>query len=182
MLVVALAVIGLALATAACGGSPKASVARLSTTTTAVRSGTAAVGGPSNGDFVRYAACLRSHGVLNFPDDPASPVIRALKQSGGMSSPEFQSAERACAKYAHHGAPPPQITTHDQADYLKAASCMRNHGVAGFPDPVFSSGNVNFPVPQSINTNSTQFRRAREICEMLIPAGLPYGKQDNGGQ
>ena len=59
---------------------------------------------------------------------------------------------------------------------------MRNHGVAGFPDPVFSSGNVNFPVPQGINTNSTQFRRAREICEMLIPAGLPYGKQDNGGQ
>ena len=39
--------------------------------------------GPSNGRFVRYAACLRSHGVLNFPDDPASPVIRALKQSGG---------------------------------------------------------------------------------------------------
>ncbi len=31
---------------------------------------------------------------------------------------------------------------------------MRNHGIASFPDPVFSSGNVNFPIPQGMNTNS----------------------------
>jgi hypothetical protein len=33
-----------------------------------------------------------------------------------------------------------------------------------------------------MNTNSTQFRRAREICELLIPAGLPYSKEAEGGQ
>jgi hypothetical protein len=182
-LFVAPVVIGLALAAAACdGGSPKASVARLSATTTTVPPEAVATGGPSDREFVRYAACMRSHGVLNFPDDPASPAIRALKESGAMSSPKFQSAVGACAKYAHHGTPPPQVTTADQADYLKAAVCMRNHGIAGFPDPVFSSGNVNFPIPQSMNTNSTPFRRAREVCEVLIPAGLPYGKEAESGQ
>lgn len=125
---------------------------------------------------------MRSHGVLHFPDDPASPAIRVLKQSGAMSSPQFQAAARACAKYAPPHTSPPRITTKDQADYLKAATCMRNHGIVGFPDPVFSGDNVNFPIPQGMNTNSTQFRRAREICETLIPAGLPYSKAAEGGQ
>ncbi len=183
LLLVAPTVIGLALAGAACdGGSPKASVARLTTTTTAVVAGAAATGGPSDREFVIYAACMRSHGVLSFPDDPASPAIRALKVSGAMSSPEFQSAVRACEKYAHHGTPPPQITAADQADYLKAAVCMRNHGISGFPDPVFSNGNVNFPIPQGMNTSSTPFRHAREVCEVLIPAGLPYSKEAQAGQ
>ena len=82
----------------------------------------------------------------------------------------------------HHGTLAPQISTQDRADYLKAAACMRNHGIVGFPDPVISGGNVNFPIPQGMNSNSTQFRRAREICEMLIPAGLPYSKEAEGGQ
>jgi hypothetical protein len=76
----------------------------------------------------------------------------------------------------------PQITSQDEADYLRAASCMRNHGIASFPDPVFSSGNVNFPIPQGMNTNSTQFRRAREVCEGLIPPGLPFSREAESGQ
>ena len=183
LLLVAPAVIGLALASAACGGgSPRASVARVGTTTTALPAGSAAADGPSNRQFVRYAGCMRSHGVLNFPDDPASPVIRALKVSGATSSPEFQAAAQACEKYAHHGTPSPQITSQDEADYLRAASCMRNHGIASFPDPVFASGNVNFPIPQGMNTNSTQFRRAREVCEGLIPPGLPFSREAESGQ
>jgi hypothetical protein len=30
--------------------------------------------------------------------------------------------------------------------------------------------------------NSPTFLRAREICEMLIPPGLPYSKQAEGGE
>ena len=74
------------------------------------------------------------------------------------------------------------MTTQDQADYLKAAACMRSHGIVGFPDAVFSGGQVDFPIPQAMNTKSTQFGRAREICEMLIPAGLPYSQEAEGGQ
>ncbi len=59
---------------------------------------------------------------------------------------------------------------------------MRNHGIVGFPDPVFSDGQADFPVPQAMNTRSAQFRQAREICELLIPAGLPYSKEAENGQ
>ena len=51
---------------------------------------------------------------------------------------------------------------------------MRSHGIAGFPDPQFSNGNVTFPIPHGMDTNSQQFLRAREICQNLIPRGLPY--------
>ena len=57
---------------------------------------------------------------------------------------------------------PPQISTQDRADYLKAAACMRDHGIVGFPDPVVSGDNVNFPIHQGMNTKSTQFLRARD--------------------
>ncbi len=51
---------------------------------------------------------------------------------------------------------------------------MRSHGVPNFPDPNFSGGNVSFPIPPSTDTHSTQFNEARQTCQKLIPAGLPY--------
>ena len=98
LLFVVPAVVAFAIATAACGGSPKAGVASVGTTTTAAPAGAAANGGPSSdGDRVRelvqFATCVRSRGVLNFPA-PGSPssAMRTFKQSGAMSSPEFQAA------------------------------------------------------------------------------------------
>jgi hypothetical protein len=126
---------------------------------------------------------MRSHGILNFPGPGAPPGAGiAFKNSGVLSSPAFQAAARDCVMYAHHETSGPQITAEDQTDYLRAAACMRTHGIVGFPDPVFANGNVSFPIPQAMNTNSTQFRRARETCELLIPSGLPYSKQAEGGQ
>ncbi len=186
LLVAPAVVIGLALATAACGGGGSPGVASLGATTTTVPAATTS--GPSSGGLVEYARCMRSHGILSFPEPASlgtSSAIKAFKvqiSAGEASSPTFHAAQRACAKYAPQETSPPQLTTKDQADYLKAAACMRNHGIVGFPDPVFSNGQVDFPIPKGINPNSTQFRRAREICEMLIPAGLPYSKQAEGGQ
>jgi hypothetical protein len=56
---------------------------------------------------------------------------------------------------------------------------MRSHGITSFPDPVFSGGGVSFPAPlPNIDTSSPQFTRARQICQRLIPAGLPYSGSD----
>jgi hypothetical protein len=65
------------------------------------------------------------------------------------------------------------------------AACMRSHGIPNFPDPTFSDNSVRFVAPPGMNAtkgNSSQLLRAREICEMLIPAGLPYSKEAEGGQ
>jgi hypothetical protein len=73
-----------------------------------------------------------------------------------------------------NGVPSGTITPADQADYLKAATCMRSHGVPNFPDPVFENGSVTFTVRTPIDTSSSQYESALATCQKLIPAGLPY--------
>ncbi len=67
------------------------------------------------------------------------------------------------------------ITPAEQADYLRAAACIRSHGVPDFPDPVFDNvgDGVHFNIPSSINPNSPQAKSAVTTCQKLIPKGLP---------
>jgi len=103
-------------------------------------------------------------------------------------SPALQAARSDCRSVLQAGtAPSPTITitTKDQVAYLKAAVCMRAHGVPIFPGPVFSGNSVSFPKPPGMNANianSPTFLRAREICETLIPPGLPFSKQAESGK
>jgi hypothetical protein len=128
-----------------------------------------------------YSSCMRSHGVPNFPDPggkggiPKEAVIQAFS---AVSNSEAEKAQNACSYLlppggSLSGQASQAVPVQDQQDYLKAAVCMRSHGITDFPDPVFSGGNVNFPIPSSINSNSTQFNQARQTCQKLIPAGLP---------
>jgi hypothetical protein len=68
------------------------------------------------------------------------------------------------------------ITPADQADYLKAANCMRSHGIPDFPNPTFENNTVTFNIPPNIDPNSSQAKNAEAICVKLIPPGLPYSK------
>ena len=73
--------------------------------------------------------------------------------------------------------PKQTITPADQADYLKAAACMRSHGVPDFPDPTFGNNTVTFNIPPNIDPNSSQAKRAEATCVKLIPPGLPYSNR-----
>jgi hypothetical protein len=180
---------GLGAGLGACGGggARPAGVAHIGTTSTTrvapVSGGTAQAPGQLQPEIVKYSSCMRSHGVAGFPEPTVSGSSISLEVPRSvLNSPKFASASAACREYAPKKLAPQQITTADQAAYLKAAQCMRSHGIVGFPDPVFSNGNVSFPVPTGMSTNSPRFLRAREICEMLIPEGLPYSKEAEGGK
>jgi hypothetical protein len=130
-----LATAGIALLVAGCGGGN-------SPNTTAGGSN-----GPASGAQAayRFSACMRSHGVPNFPD----PVVHtsAGSQSVGIrvtptetGSPAFKGAQKACQGII--GGPPnanPQqlaAQQHAHAEHLLAfARCMRTHGITSFPDP-----------------------------------------------
>ena len=122
---------------------------------------------------------MRSHGVPNFPDPDSSgqiPKEAVVSAAHSVSDSQFQAAGSACANLAPYGLEPASapITAQEQQYYLRAAACMRSHGFTNLPDPVFSGGGVHFPIPSNIDSNSTRFTQARQICSQLIPAGLPY--------
>jgi hypothetical protein len=123
---------------------------------------------------------MRAHGVPNFPDPQISThgneVKVAVRVTPGITgNPKFQSAQRACSKLLPDGGPGAegnhQISPQEQSQYLKAAACIRSHGIPNFPDPTFSGGGVHVS-QKGINLHSPQVRAAEEACQSLIPGGL----------
>lgn len=176
----------LALLAAGCGGgSPSSGVAHLGTSTTAsassVGSGSASSSaGAPNSQAVAFSACMRAHGVPDFPDPRVSTSGGEVKVAIGVTpaitgNPHFKSAQQACSKLLPGGGPGPssnhQISPQEQSQYLKAAACIRTHGIPNFPDPTFSGGGVHVS-QKGINLHSPQVRAAEEACQSLIPGGL----------
>jgi hypothetical protein len=136
-------------------------------------------GSANSSSAVAYSRCVRSHGVPDFPDPdsngqiPKEAVVPALR---GVSESRAKAATNACANLNPAGQGGPTLTAQEQQDYLKAAACMRSHGITNFPDPTFPGGRVNLSIPSSIDTKSRQFTQAAQTCTKLIPAGLPYSR------
>jgi hypothetical protein len=184
----------LALLAAGCGGGSKSpTVAHLGSSTTSSTSSSSSSAGSGGGSpssaspesqAVAYAACIRSHGVPNFPDPQVSSSGNEVKVAVRVTpaitgNPQFKSAQQACSKLLPGGGPGSgsnhQISLQEQSQYLKAAACIRSHGVPNFPDPTFSGGGVHIQ-KQGLNLNSPQLLSAEQVCKSLIPGGLHGGK------
>jgi|SRR5262245_22715795 len=164
VLLVAFAALGLVVA--ACGGSSSNS-----------GSASGSGGGSSNSTkLVQYAQCMRENGVPGFPDPVNGQLNLTVTQGGSLdpNSPQFQAAQRACKSLE-----PPGFmngsgqNTQQQAQGLKFASCMREHGVPDFPDPQ----NGGFMVGGGVDPNSPQFQAALQACRKLAPGGVAGGGQ-----
>lgn len=129
---------------------------------------------------LKFVACVRSHGVPNFPDPNSSGVIQVSSSSGiNPNSSQFVAAQKACQKFLSRGG---KMTPAQQAKALakalKFSQCMRSHGVPGFPDPTTSGGGVSFQIKgssgSSLDPNSPAFQAASKACQKYnIGAGLP---------
>ncbi len=185
------ALVALSVLVGGCGGnSPTGGVASLGThtSTTSTTSSTAA-GSPGGGESspgsqaVAYSACMRSHGVANFPDPKISTHGNGVSVAIGVTpaitgNPHFKSAQQACNKLLPGGGPGSgsnhQISPQEQSQYLKAAACIRTHGIPNFPDPTFSGGGVHIE-HRGLNESSPAFKAAVQACESLIPGGVHGG-------
>ena len=105
---------------------------------------------------VAYSACIRSHGVPNFPDPGSNgQVPKADPQLLGASSSQLQMAQRACQHlYPTNGGTlsasslrqcyesgicPQALVQQALSAGLRFAQCMRSHGVPNWPDPTIDS-------------------------------------------
>jgi hypothetical protein len=151
------AAIGLSLLASACGSSG-AKVAQVGTGSTNLR--------PPPQTF---SACMRSHGVPNFPDANTEGSINAAGID--ETSPAFRTAYHSCRgrlqgrRRPVHGQSTPEL----QRQLLAFAKCMRSHGVPKFPDPIFHpDGRVEIGVPQ--DPNSPSFIAAANACRSKLSA------------
>jgi hypothetical protein len=128
---------------------------------------------------LNYSKCMRTHGVPNYPDPKVTGNSVDLGGSGiDPQSPAFQSARQSCQHLLLRGGPgSAHPSAQDKAQMLHLTLCMRQHGVAGFPDPtlvpppnpadygtVIDRNDVVIAIPKSIDTSSPAFKQAATAC------------------
>lgn len=184
----AVTTIATALLAAGCGGGDSGQRVASLGSTTAMNASTSAAGQGGNTSSrgnvaVAFVSCMRTHGEPKMPEPSVSKsgghTSVSIDAGSGIdpSSPLFAAAYKACKHLLPDNGGPVQantITAADEKAYLKAAACMRAHGIPEFPDPTFRNGGVSFNSRAPIDTNSSQYQRALRTCQKLIPAGLPY--------
>jgi hypothetical protein len=150
---------------AACGGSDDSSGG----------SGAAAGGGAAGQDsdqYVKFAQCMRQHGVPDWPDPIDGTKFRMPLGKDGRpvidpNSPQFKTASQKCRPLAPPGwGGDSTRSPAEQAKALKYAQCMRQNGVPQYPDPQDGAPNTG-----DIKPESPQFKAAAQKCQSLRPAG-----------
>jgi hypothetical protein len=140
-------------------------------------------GSPQNfaSDAYKHAACMRSHGVPNFPDPHVSvsgnrvSIQQVLPQSVA-DSPQFKTADKDCRGLVPGlaNASPTQIAAqqHAHAQTLLAfAQCLRGHGVQGFPDPT-AQGQLTL---QMIHTAGVDLQAPSLLTAAKACVGVTHG-------
>jgi hypothetical protein len=82
---------------------------------------------------VKFAECVRAHGVPHFPDPGTSGDINF---GVDVSKQVFTSAVNACKSLEPPGALSSHRSAKQQSVALRFAACVRANGVPDFPDPV----------------------------------------------
>jgi hypothetical protein len=134
--------------------------------------------GASSGPLLRYAQCMRAHGVPNFPDPSATGGL-AIPNGINAESPAFKSAEQACASLAGSSGGTVGSSESRNLQLVALARCMRARGVPDFPDPTStppppSTGNViggngtYLALGTPEQQQSPAYKRAAVACQLAI--------------
>jgi hypothetical protein len=155
------AVVSLALLAASCASGSSGSHAAQLGSTTATSSNAAA--------------------ALNFPDpNRAGAIPKVSLQQLGVSTSQFQTAQRACQKSLPNGGQSSAAQVQRVMTALsRFARCVRSDGVPSWPDPLAESdagepGTPGFPrnMP-GVNQDAPQVENALAKCQHLL-AGIGY--------
>ncbi|WP_293909373.1 hypothetical protein [Deinococcus sp.] len=118
---------------------------------------------------VKFAACIREHGVPDFPDANAKgEFVYAISVSPSV----WTRAVGACKALQPPGTLSTRRGPEQQKAGLKFAQCIRDNGVKDFPDPVKGEPLIDTTRIPSTSTNGgmTILSAAMQTCRALLDA------------
>ena len=177
-----IASVGLVLVAAACSGRPSSTGS----------GGSSAGGSAGSPSAIAYSACMRSHGVPDYPDpDSSGQLPKGDAQQFGVSTSQYQAAQQACQHLLPAGGslhqteyqcmqnsdcPPAMVQQMLIAD-RKLARCMRSHGLPNFPDPTTDSNGPVFNITNAgisdAASHTSQFEAKLTECARLAGGNAP---------
>jgi hypothetical protein len=119
---------------------------------------------------VKFAECIRAHGVRDFPDPNAE---NQFEYGVSVTPAVWTKATTACKHLQPPGTLSAKRTTKQQSAALRFAECVRDNGVKDFPDPVNGEPLVNtYKIPSS-NTASGMavLNAAMQKCHDVLATG-----------
>jgi hypothetical protein len=152
-------------------GSPSASASATSTLTTYQAR-------------LAYSACIRAHGVPNFPDPQESAGKSKLVIGPGsgvdVNSPTFQAAMSACKALAPAGGAAAAGPSFDPTKIGPWTQCLRGHGLPKLPDPKNNGNGVSIDITGT-GIDPALLEKAMSACQPQSPGGQ-IGLIDGGSQ
>jgi hypothetical protein len=130
--------------------------------------------------MMSYAHCMRSHGILAFPDptpNPGGPGGSFSWSGGGKdgdlepNDPRYQAANKTCQTLLPDGGQIPTASAKQLAADVAMAACLRSHGVPNFPDP---NGQGAFDL-SDVDRSTPQFQKAFNTCISITGFKGPMG-------
>ena len=129
---------------------------------------------------VRFAECVRAHGVPHFPDPDSTGNFNF---GVDVSAATFTAAVNACKALQ----PPGTLSAHrsvaQQSAALRFAACVRANGVPDFPDPVNGQPLINtYLIPSSSRPGGmTILNAATHKCGSVLGADARPSGGGSGG-
>jgi hypothetical protein len=122
----------------------------------------------------KFQECMKEQGVEVQMADAGggAGLIQASPGGGGGDSgpdpQKVQAAMEKCKQYAPNGGQPPKADPAQAAAMLRFAKCMRDNGVANFPDPD-ANGGMMIDQSSGIDPQSDSFKAAQQKCQPFMP-------------
>ncbi|MEJ3750617.1 hypothetical protein WEI85_46090 [Actinomycetes bacterium KLBMP 9797] len=114
---------------------------------------------------LKFAQCMREHGI-DMPD-PGPDGGGFLGEGDAANTDKVKAATTACRQYMPDGGELRQPSAEEIAQLRKFAQCMREHGVANFPDP--EADGFMDTRKAGIDPEDAAYQAAEEACKDLRP-------------
>jgi hypothetical protein len=129
---------------------------------------------------VKFAECVRAHGVPHFPDPDATGNFNFAVD---VTAATFTAAVTACKSLQPPGTLSGHRSAQQQSRALRFAACVRAHGVPDFPDPVNGQPLIDTDHIPSSNTPSGMniLNAATQKCGEILGPDARTGGGGSGG-
>ena len=174
----------ISLISAGCGSSaPVGTASSASVAGSSSSTGSASNGGNTNATkrekAVKFAECVRAHGVPHFPDPDTSG---SFNFGVDVSAEVFTNAVNACKALQPPGSLSSKRSPRQQSAALRFAQCVRANGVPDFPDPVNGQPLINtYRIPSSNSPSGMSIlNAATHKCGSVLGPDARHGGGSGG--
>jgi len=138
-------------------------------------------------NFLKYAQCMRDKGI-DMPDPQMDGGGISMSIPQGTDKAKVDAANEQCKQFLPNGGEPMKADPEMQEKMRKFAQCMRENGIADFPDPG-EDGGIRIDGNQGgLDPQSEAFKKAEAACKDFQPKrpgsddqGTTNQKTETGG-